>query len=374
MSTKNFYDSIVIGTGGVGSAALYHLASKGEKVLGMDRFQPPHNRGSSHGQTRIIRQAYFEGSDYTPLVLEAYKLWEELENRTGKPLYSEIGVLQIGSAEGEVVRGVVSGAEKFNLPVEMLTAEEIERRWPALIVPAGMVGVLESRAGFLRVEDCVEAHISAARAEGAELLADAEVLGWEPGPPVIVKTAAGEFHADRLVIAAGAWAGSLLSELGLRLEVLRKSLFWYPVAAGEQSSFESMPAFLYDLPEGVFYGFPPTGSRGMKFAEHSGGQPVADPLRVNREVELEDRQRIEQFITGQLRGVSSQFSKHCVCLYTMATDERFIVDRHPEHPHVAFAAGLSGHGFKFTAALGKALADLVTEDETDMPIEFLALP
>ena len=373
MSISTHYDTIVIGAGGVGSAALYHLAIRGARVLGLDRFQPPHTHGSSHGQTRIIRQAYFEHPDYTPLVLEAYQLWQELENRTGQQLYQQTGVLQIGPPDGEVVGGVLLGAAQHNLRVEQFSAEAIERRWPVFRVPAGMVGVLEPQAGFLRVEQCVQAHLDAAIAAGAELKSDAEVLGWQAGPPVLVDTAEAQYSADRLVITAGAWAGSLLSELGIQLQVLRKSLFWHPVETGQEARYEELPCFLFELPEGVFYGFPPTDGKLVKIAEHSGGQPIEDSLNVSRDVDPTDQQRTHQFITGQLPGLSAIHTDHDVCLYTMSPDQHFIVDRHPEHPHVAFAAGLSGHGFKFTSVLGKALAELVMDGETQLPIGFLEL-
>ena len=370
---NSHYDSIVIGTGGVGSAALLHLAERGEHVLGIDRFRPPHAYGSSHGQTRIIRQAYFEHADYTPLVCEAYRLWEELERSVGEKLYVECGVLQIGPPEGEVVSGVKLGADAHGLQVEQIAGDDIENRWPALRVPAGMIGMFEARAGYLRVEQCVQAHLNAACKAGAELETNVDVRGWEPGPPAIVNTNLGVVTANRLIITTGAWAQSLLADLGLQLTVLRKSLFWYPIDAEHSKLTEQLPCFLYELPSGVIYGFPPDDQNRVKIAEHSGGQPVVDPLQVNREVDEGDEQLLHQFISDQLRGVSTSFTEHAVCLYTMSADHHFIVDRHPDHPHVAFAAGLSGHGFKFTSALGKALSELVLDGQTQLPVGFLAL-
>ena len=373
MASSTHYDSIVLGAGGVGTAALWHLAQRGQRVLGIDRYAPPHDLGSSHGQTRIIRQAYFEHPDYTPLVLQAYQLWNELEQITARRLYHQVGVLQIGPPEGEVVGGVRQAAEAHGLDVQYLTPQQIAARWPQFRAPQGTVGALENQAGYLLVEDCVAAHSEVARRQGAELLTDVSVLSWQPGPPAKVSTTAGELSADHLVITAGPWAGPLLADLGLRFEVRRKSMFWYPTDAESSAAYEDSPCFLFQLPAGVFYGFPRLDDRGVKLAEHSGGAVVDDPLQVDRAVSADDERRLAEFQQQCLSGVSPQFTDHSVCMYTMSPDEHFVVDRHPQHPHIAFAAGLSGHGFKFTPVLGKALADLVLDGGTNLPIGFLGL-
>jgi monomeric sarcosine oxidase len=367
------YDAIVLGTGGVGSAALWLLAQRGAKVLGLDRFAPPHDRGSSHGQSRIFRQAYFEHSNYTPLLLEAYRLWSELAERCGRQLYHEVGVLQMGPPDGEVVPGVLRSAAEHGLEVEQLSADEIQRRWPAYRVAANLVGVFEPRAGYLSVEACVAAHLEQAQRAGAELRTGVEVLGWEPGPPVRVRTRAGEFSAERLIVTAGAWAAQLLGELALHLEVRRKSMFWFATDPRQPAAHADVPCFLYELPHGVFYGFPRIDERGVKVAEHSGGQKVVDPLEVERGVDREDGQRIEAFVADYLPCITSRRTDHAVCLYTMSSDEHFLVDRHPAHPQVVFAAGLSGHGFKFAPILGQALTELALDGTTKLPIRFLAL-
>ena len=366
------YDAIVLGVGGVGSAALYHLSQRGCNVLGLDRFAPPHRFGSSHGQSRIIRQAYFEHPNYTPLLLETYRLWSELADHVQQQLYQEVGVLQIGSPDGEVLTGVLQAAQTHGLQVEQLTAQEIQRRWPALQVPENLEGLLEPRAGYLFVEQCVEAHLQAAQDAGAHLRSPTEVYAWQPGPPVTLQTSDGQLTADRLIVTAGAWAGPLLEDLKLNLEVSRKSLFWFPAATDQTSAHRCLPCFLYELPEGVFYGLPPIDRRGVKVAEHSGGQVVTDPLAVDREVDPDDAQRVGAFISSYLPKLSPQPRDHAVCFYTMSPDQHFVVDRHPEHAHVVFAAGLSGHGFKFAPILGKALTELVLDGQTDLPIGFLA--
>ncbi|MEM8947042.1 MAG: N-methyl-L-tryptophan oxidase [Planctomycetota bacterium] len=358
------YEAIVLGAGGVGSAALWHLAQRGIRAVALDRFPPPHSYGSSHGQSRIIRQAYFEHPEYVPLVLEAYRLWDELSQHLDQPLYHQQGVLQIGPADGEVVAGVIQAAEQHNLSIDRLSPQEIETRWPTLRVPEDAIGVFESQAGYLLVEQCVDAHLHAALGAGAEVHSPVEVFSWQPGPPVSVQTSEGHYTADRLIITSGAWSGQLLEGLSLELTVLRKSLFWLTPDAGTLARLDGLPCFLFDLPDGVFYGMPPIDERGVKIAEHSGGQPVDDPLLVSRKVDPEDLQRVRDF-------TKQQFAAHSVCLYTMSEDGHFVVDRHPDHEHIVFAAGLSGHGFKFSSVLGQAMADIAMTGQTNLPVGFL---
>jgi sarcosine oxidase len=389
------YDTIVLGIGGVGSAALYQLAKRGIRAIGIDRFNPPHDRGSSHGQTRVIRQAYFEHSDYVPLLKEAYQLWRGLACVTGRQLFHEIGLIEVGPTDGDVVPGVLRAAKEHSIQVESLTAEEIGRRWPGLRVDGDLVGVFEPAAGYLRVEECVTAHLEAARAAGAEVVRENAVLSWTADDDgVRVRMAnSEEIVGNRLIVAAGAWAGRLLSDLDIRLSVLRKSLFWFATDDSRYDVSNGLPVFLFELAgdrsrvfpklgsgsfgetalHGVFYGFPKLDERGLKFAEHSGGRMVDDPLEVDRNIDPDEQGRLTGVLSSYLPGVSTRVLDHSVCLYTMSPDEHFIVDRHPAHKNVVFAAGLSGHGFKFTPVLGRALADLAVDGGTILPINFLSL-
>ena len=368
------YDAIVLGIGGVGSAALYELARRGVRVLGIDRFDPPHDRGSSHGQTRVIRQAYFEHPDYVPLLVESYRLWHELEQRSGRQLYHQVGLLEVGPGDGIVVPGVMRAAAEHGLEVERLSVAEIESRWNGFRVPGDLEGVFEPGAGYLLVEDCVAAHLAAARIAGADVQTNTEVLNWtadEGG--VCLRTSAGDFAAGRLIIAAGSWAGRLLELRNVPLVVRRKSLFWFDAAARQYDAAAGCPVFLFELPHGVFYGFPKLDAHGLKVAEHSGGAVVDDPLAVDREIDRDEERRLCEFLADHLPGVSPRVMDHAVCLYTMSPDEHFIVDRHPRHANVVFAAGLSGHGFKFVPVLGRALAELALDSRTELPIGFLSL-
>ncbi|MEX2316521.1 MAG: N-methyl-L-tryptophan oxidase [Pirellulales bacterium] len=409
----NHYDAIVLGVGGVGSAALYELARRGVRAIGIDRFSPPHDRGSSHGQTRIIRQAYFEHPDYVPLVIECYRLWHELERHVGRHLFFETGLVEVGPADGVVVPGVLRAAHEHRLAVEPLSGAEIENRWPGLRVDGDLIGVYEPQAGYLLVEECVRAHLDAAQDAGAELLADTQVFGWSAaGEEVRVNTAHGEIVAPRLIVTAGAWAAKMLADLSLGLTVRRKSLFWFETATGDYDTVARFPVFLFELPDSrshaprgnadlrrsaslpevqtgrgsgeavrshaergnkVFYGYPKLDARGVKVGEHSGGRVVDDPLTVDRSIDPREQAAIEQFLAGHLPDVSNRVAGHAVCLYTMSPDEHFIVDRHPAHANVVFAAGLSGHGFKFAPVLGRVLADLALTGSTPLPIGFLSL-
>jgi sarcosine oxidase len=366
------YDAIVVGTGGIGSAALDHLARRKLRVLGLDRFPPAHDRGSSHGQSRMIRQAYFEHPDYVPMVLRAYEGWADLSRRRGRALYHETGLLEIGPVDGVVVPGVLKSAREHRLEVDQLSPAELASRFPGFHVPPHFTGVFERRAGYLEVEQCVRAYLDEATAAGAELRSDETVLGWRAvGSGVEVETSRGRYSAGRLIITAGAWASDLLADLGLRLSVVRKPLYWYRPRTSEYDVERGGPAFLYETAEGIFYGFPRIDEAGVKVAEHTGGVEVADPLTIDRAIDPIDQRRVEAFLAEQMPGVSRELGRHAVCMYTLTPDRDFIVDRHPAAPQVSFVAGLSGHGFKFVPVLGEALADLATDTTSAVDLSFL---
>lgn len=366
------FDVIVLGCGAAGGGALWHLARRGLRVAGIERFAPPHDRGSSHGRTRMIRQAYFEHPDYVPLVLRAYEQWAQLEAAAGRTLYRETGLLEIGPPTGHVVPGVLAAARQHNLAVDELAPDDVTRRFPGFAVPDGMSGVFERRAGFLRVEDCVRTQIEQAVQAGATLKCDEAAVAWRvDGANVVVETDRGRYEAARLVIAAGAWAGQLLTDLGVPLVVRRKPQYWFAPRGEAYRAEAGTPAFLYETPDGTYYGFPVVGPEGLKCAEHSGGAVVDDPLQLRRDVDPADLARVERFTAACLPQLTTTLNDHAPCMYTLSPDENFVLDVHPRHPQVSFAAGLSGHGFKFAPVLGEALADLATTGRSPLPIEFL---
>jgi len=367
-------DVIVLGTGGIGSAACARLAARGATVIGLDRFAIAHDRGSSHGQTRLIRRAYFEHPDYVPLLLEAYRLWHRLEEDVGRRLFDPCGLLLAGPASAEAVVGALHAARLHALPVECLAAAEAMRRFPQLTLDDDWVAVWEAQAGYLLVEDCVRAAAEVAIRHGATLLPGVTVRGWcVDGNGVVVDTDGGSFRADRLVITPGAWAADLLGLPGMRFEVLRKSLFWFRPRLAATADFAPgpFPCFAFDTPAGFHYGFPALDDRGVKIAEHTGGGTVADPLGVDRTFDSAEGARVSAVAARRLPGVSPQPASHAVCMYTMTPDAHFCLGLHPDVPQVAVAAGFSGHGFKFASVIGEILADLALEGTTSQPIGFL---
>jgi sarcosine oxidase len=367
------YDAIVLGCGGVGSAALFHLARRGARALGLDRFAPGHDRGSSHGQSRLIRQAYYEHPNYVPLVQRAFELWHELEQLADETLYNPVGLLQIGPPDCEVLSGVRASARLHNLEIEELSAAESQARFPGFRLPDEYEAIFERRAGYLLVEECVIAHAEQARRLGAQLQTGETIRSWRTdGAGFVVETDQSRYAADRLIICAGAWAGQLLGELGIPLEVRRKPLYWWATHGDGYWASAGCPGFLYDLPEGCFYGVPQIDPSGIKVAEHTGGAIVDDPLAVDRDVDLEERERVAAFVAGHLPQATTVCARQTVCMYTMTRDAHFVVDQHPRHPQVVFAAGLSGHGFKFTCVLGEVLAELAIDGRARLPIEFLS--
>jgi sarcosine oxidase len=368
------FDVIVAGAGGMGTAAAAHLARRGRSVLALDRFPPGHGRGSSHGQTRLIRLAYFEHPDYVPLLRRARELWRALEHETGTPLLTECGLLSSGPADGDVITGTMRSARDHGLAVERMPAHEAMARWPAFRMPVGWESVFEREAGHLAVEACVRAHAEVAARHGVVIEADHDIRGWRvEGGAVIVETSRESISAGRLVLCPGPWAADLVRLPAIPFTVLRKSLFWYRSTAGlSPADATSLPAFAFDTPRGFFYGFPALDARGLKLAEHTGGRVVTDPLHVDRAIDAAEQATIEGWLTDHLPGVGHARTAHEVCLYTMSPDHNFVVGLHPEHPQVAVAAGFSGHGFKFASVIGEVLADLALTGTTPQPVGFLS--
>jgi monomeric sarcosine oxidase len=368
------YDVIVLGVGGIGSAALYYLAQRGAKVLGIERFTPPHDRGSSHGETRIIRKAYFEHPDYVPLLHRAYELWRDLEAQTGKRLYQPVGLLEVGPPQGTLIPGVLQSAQTHNLELDLLSSEDFHARFTGFRLPEGYQAVFERDAGFLYVEECVRTFVEEAQRQGAQLGVEESIQAWRIENGIaIVDTDANRYMARRLVVCPGAWAVNLLSDLGVPLRVVRKHLYWFQNQDARLRAENGGPAFFYETPWGCYYGFPQINELGVKAARHSGGEIVADPLTVDRSLDPADQSQVQMFLRAHLPGVSQLSTHHAVCMYTLTPDEHFLVDRHPDYPQVSFVAGLSGHGFKFAPVLGEILSQFTLDDGSCHPIEFLAL-
>ena len=365
----NSYDAIVLGTGGMGSAALYELARRGRRVLGLDRHRPGHSKGSSHGHTRVIRQAYYEHPSYVPLVRRAFERWYDLEQVSGKHLLTECGCLSVGPPGGELVEGVLRSAAEHRLPVEELTPADVRRRFPAFRFGDDLRAVHEYRAGFLFVEECVKAYCEAAVGLGAELRGDEPVKSWAAdGNGVEVRTVHGTYRAAKLVVTAGAWATELLADIGVPLTVMRQTMLWFPPTDPQPFRRDRFPVFMADVPGGPFYGLPMSDFRGVKVARHYGAPEVATPNDIDWTVGPRDTEPVLKFLKAHMPGVEGPPSFGQVCLYTLTPDRHFVIDRHPKHPQVVVAAGFSGHGFKFASAVGEVLADLTDDGRTQHDI------
>ncbi len=359
MSNSQHFDCLVLGTGGIGSAALYHLAKQGKRVAGIDRFGVAHDRGSSHGQTRIIRQSYFEHPSYVPLVQRAFELWEELQAEHGRDLYYQTGILQAGPGGGALIQGVLASSAEHGLPIEHLNVAEARKRWPQFAFDDDMEVVFEQRGGFLLIEHAISAHIEKAQWAGAELFVGHTICEVKTGGRCLeVLTDQGTFTADSIVVTAGAWAADLLPELKGHLRILNKPLHWYTADADLYSNRVGCPVFFFESETGDYYGFPSIDERGLKLARHSGGTEVSNPLELNRSLDEDERSDVAGFLRKHLPQVSDQATDHAVCMYTVTSDSHFIIDRAELDDRIVYAAGLSGHGFKFAAALGELLAKM----------------
>lgn len=356
------YDLIVLGVGGMGSAAMFAGAERGWRVLGIEQFGVAHDRGSSHGQTRIIRAAYYEHPNYVPLALEALAQWGRIEQLAGERLFFATGLLQIGLPDSEIIAGVRESAQRHNLAILEMAPSEIESRWPYFQVGAECVGLFEPGAGYLRVEKCVAYMTKLALARGAEMATNSRVVAWEQGNDGMLQLRTEEgarYRTRRLVITAGPWSPTLLEGGAFGLQVVRKQQQWFQIDRHEIHQANGGCCFLVDTTAGCFYGFPQIDQLGMKVAEHSGGQPTVAPEELHRGLDADDLARAQNFVQTWFRFSKIRLVHYSVCMYTMSPDQHFIVDRWPGCENVAFAAGLSGHGFKFAPVIGRQLVDLV---------------
>jgi len=370
------FDTIIKGLGAMGSAAAYQLARRGARVLGLERYNAGHDHGSSHGQSRIIRQAYYEHPAYVPLLLRAYELWAEIEREAGEQLLTITGGIMIGEAGSKVVAGSIRSAREHNLQYDLLDAVDIRRRFPPLTPSPNIIALYERLGGVLYPETAIRAYLRRAAAHGATLRFEEPALSWEAaasGDRVRVTTARHTYEAERLVIAAGAWAPELLRELGLPLTVKRNVLYWFEPAGGRDPFLPvRCPIYIWEAEDGSsFYGFPAlSGSpAGVKVAFHNFG-PLCTPETIDRQVYEHEIAHIQHWMAERIPALSrGTFIDARTCLYTLTPDMDFVIGFSPQHPQVVIASPCSGHGFKFASVVGEIIADLATTGTTRQPIE-----
>lgn len=367
------YDVGIVGLGAMGSLTALELARRGKRVLGFDRFRPPHAFGSSHGKSRIIREAYFEHPQYVPFVRRAYEQWALLERDSGRTLLIPTGGIMIGPPEGVLVAGARRSAAEHGLECEVLTAREVRSRFPAFTPADHEVGLFEPRAGILLPEACIESAIALAVEAGAELHFDEPVIEWQGAETLAVTTARGRYEVRRLIVAAGAWMAAGIAQIRLPLTLARQPLFWFdPI--GDRSGVEPgrMPIFMWEWAAGrYFYGFPDMGD-GVKVAIHHEGEPTtADAVR--RELAAEETDLLRSIMADRTPVLNGPLRTAAVCLYTNTPDGDFVIDRHPEDRRVILASPCSGHGFKFAPAIAEVLSDLALDREPVLDLTPFAL-
>ena len=371
MSNSNGpYDVIVIGVGGMGSATVYELAKRGKRVLGLERFDIPHDLGSSHGVNRIIRLAYYEDPSYVPLMKRAYERWRELEGDTGEQILHITGSVDAGPEENEVFKGSYESCLEHGIPHEVLDHKELHKRFPGYQLPRGHYALYQEEGGFLLSERCIVGHVMAAQARGAEVRAREQVLDWQATDNhVTVRTERGTYEAGSLVITAGAWASHLVPGLGKRAQAERQALGWFQPHQPDLFSPERFPVFNLLVDEGRYYGFPVYGVPGFKIGRYHHLDEQVNPDEVDRNVYAADEEVLRDCVANYFPEANGATMMMKTCMFTNSPDEHFIIGTHPEHANVSFAAGFSGHGYKFCSVVGELMSDLALQGETPLPID-----
>jgi sarcosine oxidase len=366
------YDAIVVGLGAMGSATVHQLARRGQRVLGIDMFQPGHDQGSSHGYHRMIRMSSFQDDGYVPLADRAFELWREAETEAGEPLLHLTGEIWLLDQNGNpgYRAGVARSLERgFRV---VLDGAELAARFPGCRLHEGMIALYEASAGYLRSEAGIIAHVELARRHGATIRLDEEATGWTvDGAGVAVATTKGRYRGDQLIVTTGAWAAELLASLGLPLEVQRTVNGYFQPAKPEWWTVErGAPDFLIDVPEGSFYGMPAVGDVGVKIGR-SGGQPTT-ARTIRRTIDDAEIDLLRATLDRYLPGAAGAELRRISCMCTYTPDRDFVVGRHPEHAQVQIGCGFSGRGYKFAPVIGEILADLATTGATRHDIGFLS--
>lgn len=367
----------------MGSAVCAALARRGVPVIGLEQFTPVHDLGSSHGGSRLARRAYFEHPDYVPLLEHAFLGWDQLEAETGLTCLHRVGVLLAGKTGSEVLSGSKRSAEMHDIPVQHLDPDELQATYPQFQFSSDMHGLLEPGAGFVVPEHGVRAHLDVARHRGADLRFETRVKGIEAdNDGGVVRTERGEIRAHRVVVTVGAWTGRLLPSLAdvVRLEPQRKHIVWFHPRDPKVCASNRMPAWAIDSGEafgrGFYYGVPTwpgqIGPAGIKVGFHGPGTPI-DPDEFDRTPEPDVIERFQHDVEQFLPGIVESVSRTATCLYTMSPDEHFVIDQVPGADAIVFAAGFSGHGYKFAPVIGDLLADLALDGGSDLPAGFLSL-
>jgi sarcosine oxidase len=364
------FDAVVIGLGAMGSAAIYHLARRGARVAGFDAYTPPHALGSSHGETRMIREAYYEDARYVPLVRRAYDLWHDLERDANAQLIVETGGVFAGPPQAELIAGIERAGREHNIAIERLSGASLTARAPWLSLLPTMAAIAEARAGFLYPERCVHAHLRLAEDAGAEIHAEEPVVRWRAdGDGVVVETKRGSYAAARAILCAGAGMGEWLTEAGVHATVTRQAMFWFH--RGKSAAAPDGVWAIQIDEQRLLYGFPDVGG-GLKASIHYGGATTTWQS-VDRVVNREEAGETAALCARYLPGVHGDLMRAVACVYTNTPDLHFVIDAHPAHANVFVVSACSGHGFKFASAIGEAASQWALDGRPTLDLSLFSL-
>lgn len=377
----NHYDVIVVGVGTMGAPACWYLAKNKYRVLGLEQFDIPHDQGSHAGQSRIIRKAYYEHSNYVALLQRAYANWKEIEKETGAQLYYETGLLYFGTESSVLMNGTRETAKQYNIPLEVMSPKEAAHRFPQTRFRQHHQVLFEREAGFITPEKSISVYTSDAINKGADIKAREKVVSWKyTGSVVQVLTDRQTYTADKLILCAGAWTNKIVPVSLTDLKITRQLIAWVKPKQWDKFTIGNFTCwFMNDDNGNLFYGFPIlpakdfAGPIGLKLAHHKPGE-ITDPDHVNRSIKPGEEQILLDVLYNYFPDAAGNVLSLKTCLYSNSEDADFIIDFVPEtDSRVVIAAGFSGHGFKFASVVGELLADLATKGKTDLPIEFLSI-
>ncbi len=375
MTDSPTFDVVVIGVGGMGSAASFHLAQRGLAVLGLEQYDIPNDQGSSHGVNRIFRLAYYEDPSYVPLMIRARELWLELEKRHGSRLVYVTGTVDAGLPGSEVFEGSLESCRLNGLDHEVLDNAALSNRYPGYRLPEEIMSVFQPDGGFLLSEQAIVAHVNGAIASGAQIRGRERVTGWEldGAAPVTVHTDRGTYLADQLVVTAGPWVSSLVPMLTELATPERQVLGWFQPLRPELFATNRFPVFNLAAEEGRFYGFPVFGIPGVKIGRYHHLEETTTPDLIDRRVSAADENVLRTAIGRYFPAADGPLMTLKTCMFTNTPDEHFLIDTIPGNSRMHIAAGFSGHGFKFCSVVGEILADLVTSGTTPHDISRFSL-
>ncbi len=369
MVNLSVYDVAVVGLGAMGSAALFHLARRGNRVVGIEQFMLGHDRGSSHGESRAIRLGYSEHPSYVPLVRSAFVNWRDLERLTGETLLTTTGILEAGKSGSSMVQGSLDACLQHGLDYELLDAGEIMRRFPAFRMPADHSAIWQPEGGFLRPERANALHLKLARQAGAEILTESRVLGIEPSTRCVRLVLPDRvIEAGSVIVAAGAWVTDLVPELKPHLIIQRQVLCWYEPLQPNLFALGSFPVFAIEGNDDIVYGFPDFAGTGFKCASHFASGVVLHADAARQDAGPADEARTRRFLEQYVPQAAGSLTAMKTCMYTMTPGEDFVIDLLPSDPRIVVASPCSGHGFKFASVIGEVLADLSLRGETSHDI------